>query len=126
MNYKLTKAGDLMHLREYKEDDATYGLISIKFKDVYTNASDAERLLLAFMQQLQHTFTIQYTTGLHVETFLQPNKTAVTNYWQDAEKRDWKVKGWTNGTAIVVLYIKNIGAVAVAKEDVFLNGPFFA
>ena len=124
MNYKRTKAGDLMHTRECNKNGATYGLISVKFKDAYANPAEAEQLLLAFMQQLQQTFAIRHTTGLHVETFLQNQKTAVTDYWQDGENLDWKVKGWTNGLAMVVLYIKNIGLVPVSKEDIFLNGPF--
>jgi len=125
MNYKRTKAGDLMHMHECIEDDVTYGVIAIKLKDGYTNLTEAERLLLAFMKQLQDTFAIAHTTGLHVETFMEHHRTAVTEYWQDDASKDWKVKGWTDGTAMAVLYVRNIGAAPVGKEDVFLNGTFF-
>ncbi len=125
MNYKETKAGDLMHLRECNENDVTYGAISIRLKAGCANLNDAEQLLIAFKKQLQRTFIIQHTTGLNTETFPGSNKTAITDYWQDNENKDWKVKGWTNGSVMAVLYIKNIGAVPVAKEAIFLDRPFF-
>jgi hypothetical protein len=124
MNYKRTKAGDLMHMHECTENGVTYGVIAIRLKDSYTNLPDAERLLLAFMKQLQRSFAIEHTTGLHMETFLQNHRTAITDYWQDAESKDWKVKGWTDGTAMAVLYIKNIGLAPIAKEESFLNETF--
>ena len=122
MNYKRAKTGDLVQMRECKEGDVTYGVIAIKPKDQYPDLTDAEKVLLAFMEQLQHSFAIKHTTGLHVETYLHTSKTAITNYWQDGEQRDWKVKGWTDGVALAVLYIKNIGAVPIEKEETFLNG----
>lgn len=124
MNYKQTKTGDLVQMRECKEGDVTYGVIAIKPKDQYPDLTDAEKVLLAFMEQLQYSFAIQHTTGLHVETYLQRNKTSITNYWRDHEQTDWKVKGWTNGTTLAVLYIKNIGSVPVGKEESFLNGNY--
>lgn len=126
MHFKQTKTGDLVQVRECNENDVTYGLISISLKATYTNLSDAESALLGFMKQLQQTFAIYCTTGLCIETFVQRSKTAITDYWQDAAQRDWKVKGWTNGKTIAFLYIKNIGAVSVDKEDYFLNGSFIA
>jgi hypothetical protein len=49
----------------------------------------------------------------------------VVDYWQDADRRDWKVKGWTDGASLAVLYIKNIGSVPVLQEEKFLNGRLF-
>ena len=122
MNNKRTRTGDLVRMSEHKENDVTYGIITIKPKEIYADLCDAEKVLLAFMEQLQHSFAIKHTTGLHVETYLHTSKTSITNYWQDGEQRDWKVKGWTDGAALAVLYIKNIGAVPIEKEETFLNG----
>src|SRR3954464_10744433 len=111
MKYKRTRTGDLVRMSEHNVNDATYGIITIKPKEIYADLSDAEKVLLTFMEQLQQSFAIQHTTGMHVETYLHTSKTSITNYWQDQEQRDWKVKGWTNGATLAVLYIKNIGAV---------------
>jgi hypothetical protein len=125
MRYGRTKTGDLVQVRECNENDITYGIISIKLKNTYSNLNDAEKTLRAFMERLQQSFAIQHATGLHVETFLMNGRSAITNYWQDAAQRDWKVKGWTDGARMAVLYIKNIGLVSVAKEEYFLDGAFF-
>ncbi len=115
MPYKQTASGDLMHVRECSENDVTYGMITIKLKNQLLHSNEAEKALMCFINRLQHTFAIRHTTGLQTETFLRQNKTAVTHYWQDAERQDWKVKGWTDGKAVMVLYIKNICAVNVEK-----------
>ena len=124
MKYKLTKSGDLMHVHEINEKDITYGFISIQFKKSYSRLNNAEQVLIAFLEQLQHAFFIRHTTGVKPETFLQTNRMAITDYWQDADGKDWKVKGWTDGSTLAVFYIKNINAVPVNVEETFLNGNF--
>jgi|SRR5215218_8537717 len=126
MRFRKTKTGDLMQVSECKENDVTYGVIAIKLKEAYTNLADAETVLKHFMLQLQSIFAIVHTTGIHAAPEETGHKTAIVDYWQDVEQKDWKVKGWTNGYSMAVLYIKNIGLVPVAKEDCFLNGAVFA
>ena len=46
-------------------------------------------------------------------------------YWQDCSKKDWKVKGYTDGKTLAVLYVKNIGHVDVKKQDLFLDSFHF-
>ena len=126
MNWVETKTGDLMQVREFEEQNVTYGLISIKLKDQFSNLTDAVQVLLRFMQQLQPIFAIQHTTGASVERCLSGSNTTVVEYWQDIEKLDWKVKGLTDGASIAILYIKNIGNISVEKEAHFFNASFIA
>jgi hypothetical protein len=125
MNRKRTKTGDLVQVYEYKDNDATFGIITIRLKNRYAKLQQAEPVLTEFMQQLQPTFAVQHTTGRMVDYEPQQTKMAVIDYWQDVEGTDWKVKGWTDGKTMAVLYIKNIAQVPVEKEGFFLNGALF-
>ena len=42
-------------------------------------------------------------------------------YWQDDEGNDWKVKGWTNGRFMALLYVKNFTEESIKEVDEFLN-----
>lgn len=125
MNRKQTKTGDLVQASECRDNEVTYGVIAIKLKHCCRNLQEAESILIKFMQQLQPTFAIQHSTGNVITTKSYKNKTSVIDYWQDEEKRDWKVKGCTDGKTIAVLYIKNISFIPVSKEECFLNGGYF-
>lgn len=125
MNRLQTKTGDIMHVSECNENDVTYGVISINLKNKYSHLNEAEKVLTQFMQQLQPIFAIQHTAGLHVTHDTYDNKLATIDYWQDAEQKDWKVKGWTDGATIAVFYIRNIGRVPVEKEEYLFNRAFF-
>ena len=45
----------------------------------------------------------------------------LVDYWQDEDSVDWKVKGYTDGHTIAVLYVKNINEISVEKQDEFLD-----
>jgi hypothetical protein len=122
MNSKQTKTGDIVQLNECNDNDATYGIISIKLKKAFAQLQQAQTVLIEFIEQLQSTFGVLHTTGLHAEW--ESTKVSVTDYWQDADGQDWKVKGWTDGKTIAVFYIKNIARVPVARESYFLNGAY--
>jgi hypothetical protein len=125
MRFNKTKTGDLLQVSECKENDVTFGVIAIRLKERYCNLNEAENVLIHFMQQLQPVFAIMHTTGVCTTNKMATHTTAVIDYWQDVERKDWKVKGWTNGRSMAILYIKNIGRVPVAKEEHFLNGAVF-
>lgn len=125
MNCIQTKTGDIMHVSECNENGVTYGVISITLKNGYHRLNDAEAALVQFLQQLQPIFAIQHSTGVATTHDACASIRALTDYWQDEEQKDWKVKGWTNGATINVLYIKNIALIPVIVEDYFFNPSFF-
>lgn len=126
MNSKQTKTGDLVQVSECKDKEVTYGIISIHLKKRFAHLHQAETVLTEFMLQLQPTFAVQHTTGIQVDYEPTQTKIAITDYWQDVEGCDWKVKGWTDGKTMAVLYIRNISQVPIAQEMYFLNGAPFA
>jgi hypothetical protein len=114
--------GDLLQLAERYEHDCTYGSIQIQLRKTYIHLSDAERVLHHFMTGLQQLFQIVHTTEAGYRVCKTNGEHVTTVYWQDAETRDWKVQGWTNGETMRVRYIKNINAVPVQLEDQFFGG----
>lgn len=119
-----TACGDTMYLSECKENDVTYGVISFNLKEGYPDLEDARQVLEKFMSKVQFFCHIQHTTGITAESTAAAR--TLTDYWQDVESRDWKVKGWTDGNTLSLFYIKNIGQLPVALEDQFFDGLGFA
>jgi hypothetical protein len=69
-----------------------------------------------------------YGTGLSYG-YTHPGDESIfgfTEYWQDKEGLDWKVKAWTNGQVMTVLYIRNIGRVKLKDQDSYLDGISFS
>lgn len=125
MNCIQTKSGDIMHVDECTENEVTYGVITITLKNKY-RLNEAKLILTQFLQQLKPIFAIEYATGIDVLHDTCATKYTLVDYWQDVERKDWKIKGWTDGATINVLYIKNIAHMPVGIEDHFFNPSFFA
>ena len=127
-NPNFTKNGDLMYVAETKEAHVTYGCITIILKDPTANMAEAEKNLARFMQTLQKSYDIEYTTGLslgHLQRGASQVR-GIIDYWQDAAEVDWKLKGWTNGRMLSVSYVSNITDLPTEKMDMYLDSFRFA
>lgn len=115
--------GNPVYVGQAKDGAATYGFATVELERNIYDRSQAEQALFLFMEDMHPSFDIQYTTGLsHGYTHPQSDVIwGMTDYWQDADGIDWKVKGWTDGRILTVLYVKDIGAVSFAQQDAFLN-----
>ncbi|MDB5196408.1 MAG: hypothetical protein JWP88_779 [Flaviaesturariibacter sp.] len=115
--------GNTVFIGHAKEDSCTYGFATVELEHVIYDRAQAEQALFLFMEDMHPSFDIEYTTGL-LHGYSHPHSDAVwgmTDYWQDADGIDWKVKGWTDGRILTVLYVKGIGSMSLAKQDSFLN-----
>ena len=120
-----TRTGDELYFHEYKEKKLTYGLICIRLKNP-CEMDSARQLLSVYINKLRRPFHINHQVGLHKEEdWNQLNSVTLTDYWQDSQNRDWKVKGYTNGRYMAVLYVKNIARGDVHKQDLFLDSFHF-
>ena len=118
-----TRRGDTMYRGECKVKDSTYGFITIELKSPYRTGLEAEAVLARFITNLAPSFFIRHTSGLHFG-YNQPcnrDVCGITDYWQDFYDRDWKVKGWTNGKILSILYVNNIGNISTAQQESFLD-----
>jgi len=83
-------------------------------------------MLRSYIEKLKAPLYILHNTGIDDDTDWNSEATrTVVDYWQDCNKKDWKVKGYTDGKTLAVLYVKNIGHVDVKKQDLFLDSFHF-
>lgn len=125
LNHTQTRTGDDLYFHEYKENHVSYGLICIQLNKTY-EIDAARELLSVYMNKLRAPFYITCNTGLESdEDWNQDHSASLVDYWQDKQRVDWKVKGYTDGRHMAVLYVKNIGQTDVNKQDLFLDSFYF-
>lgn len=116
-----TPGGDLLQTYEKETRDCLFGAVHIQLKTPYLYLTDAESVLHFFLEGLQQRFCIKHATDARYHFSKKEFEHFTTLYWQDTTGTDWKVRGWTNGQAMAVHYIKNINALPVWQEERFLN-----
>ena len=123
-----TKNGNLMYFAETEDNGVTYGCVTIVLKEPVDNLAEAEKNLAFFMQTLQKSYSVDYTAGFSFGYMPKYNSKArgIVDYWQDAAEVDWKLKGWTNGRIMSVVYVSNITDLPVNKVEMFLDSFQFA
>ena len=107
--------------------DTYYGVICIKLVEDIVLLSEAEDLLVTYLDYLKTTFKITSAAG-YGKGHLLKGKTdtrGIIDYWKDDEKNNWKVKGWTNGKFITVLYAYSKKELPEQKVNVFLDVLLF-
>lgn len=122
----LTQSGDQLYFHEFKDAKVTYGIICVQMNEHY-NLKEAEEMLRSYIDKLKGPLYILHNTGIHDDAdWNSETSITIVDYWQDSYKKDWKVKGYTDGKALAVLYVKNIGQVDVKKQDLFLDSFHFS
>jgi hypothetical protein len=120
-----TASGDQLYFHEFREKNVHYGMICVQMNTEH-DLEEAEIMLSAYINKLKGPFYILHNTGIHEDAdWNSEDSKTIVDYWQDCNKKDWKVKGYTNGKTLAVLYVKNIGHVDVKKQDLFLDSFHF-
>jgi len=120
-----TKSGDQLYFHEFKDKKVSYGMICIDMDRQYSIA-EAEEMLRNYIDKLRGPLYILHNTGMQEDADWNSEASiTIVDYWQDCRKKDWKVKGYTNGKILAVLYVKNIGNADVKKQDFFLDSFHF-
>lgn len=120
-----TQSGDQLYFHEFREKNVAYGMICVRM-NTHHSLEEAETMLRVYIDQLKGPFYILHNTGIYDEAdWNSDSSRTIADYWQDCHKKDWKVKGYTNGKVLAVLYVKNIGNVDVKKQDFFLDSFHF-
>jgi hypothetical protein len=101
-----------------------YGVICVKLLNPITENKPAEDMLIAYLDYLKQSFGINKASGYGKGHRLanDENTRGVLDYWQDQENNNWKVKGWTNGKYIAVLYSYSLKQLPEPKINIFLDG----
>ena len=113
-----------MYTSECPSNDVLYGVICIKLLEAVNDLTKAEELVSDYLDYLKLNFEIKKSAGYGKGHHLNNNETTrgMIDYWEDAQKNNWKVKAWTDGKYIGVLYAHSVKELPETKVDVFLNG----
>jgi hypothetical protein len=125
-NKTVTLSGDEFYIGECFSGKAGYGVLYIKLKERIW-IEDAETMLSYYISRLQEPFNIAHNTGIGycISIDQEKDNRKLVDYWQDELGIDWKLKGYTNGKFIAVLYVQNISEIDVDKQDLFLDSLQF-
>lgn len=120
-----TEEGDRLHYAEHWDRNVTYGILCAQLAEEI-GLDEAKEVMINYINRLRGPFYAVHHIG--AEVCDPKDETAVVSlidYWQDCDGLDWKVKGYTNGSIIAVLYVKNINELVVEKQDHFLDSFSF-
>lgn len=108
----------------FNKDSVNYGVICVKLKASVDNPDDAEGLLISYLDYLKTSFEITKSVGYGKGHRLKDNEATrgVIDYWEDKDGNNWKVKGWTDGKFIAVLYGYSVKELPEVKLNLFLDG----
>ena len=104
-----------------------YGVMCIKLRTPVMDMKKAEQEMIERLDFLKADFSVTDSTGYGRGHRLNNNENTrgVIDYWKDSEGNNWKVKAWTDGKFIAVLYAVNKGELPEQKVNVFLEGIRF-
>ena len=109
---------------ECRLGDEHYGLICIKLLVATTSLDAAEEVMTEYLDYLKGSFNIVsaagYGKGHHLNN--DENTRGILDYWTDKDKNNWKVKAWTDGKFIGVMYAYSLKDLPEQKVNVFLDG----
>lgn len=112
-----------VYVSECVKDDMTYGVICVKLLQAVDSLEVAEESMINYLNYLKTSFKILKSAGYGKGHHLNNNENTrgVLDYWEDAEKKNWKVKAWTDGKYIGVLYGYSAKELSEQKLNLFLD-----
>jgi hypothetical protein len=112
-----------VYTAECNMDGLNYGIICVQLLTASENLGEAEDMVISYLDYLKVNFDIKsavgYGRGNHLNN--REDTRGVVDYWKDGDSNNWKVKAWTNGKIIGVLYAYSQKELSETKIDVFLN-----
>lgn len=123
LHIQSTKEGERVYFYEHDVNGVTYGVITVNMRELFA-LEQAENIMVQYVNRIRKPFGICHNAWMEMER--TADRISLTDYWQDEEGIDWKIRGCTNGKIIAVLYVKNISATPVKEHDAFLNGFRFS
>ena len=112
-----------VYTAECTKDSVTYGTICVKLLNPVNDINLAEDLVVSYLDFLKKTFTIEHAVGYGRGNRLGSNENTrgVIDYWRDKDNNNWKIKAWTDGRFIGIVYAYTGKELPEARADVVLN-----
>ena len=113
----------LIYTGECEKDGVHFGLICVKLANPVDDLDRAEESMVSYLDYLKTSFKILKSAGYGRGHRLinNENTRGVIDYWEDSDKNYWKVKAWTDGKFIGVLYGYSAKEPNEIKTDAFLE-----
>lgn len=128
-NFELTLSPDSskVYTGECVANEVTYDIICVEMKEIIKDLTVAENVLEEYLNYIKSNFQITGAAGYGKGHRLRgkDNTRGMIDYWQDQEKNNIKVKGWTNGRFIAVLLVISPKELNEAKSNTYLDGIVF-
>jgi hypothetical protein len=123
-NESFSEDSSKVYTGECISGETRYGLICVQLIQAVVNIDDAEGLLVNYLDYLKTAFKITSAMGYGKGHRLRnkENFHGIIDYWKDENQNNWKVKGWTDGKYIAVLYAFSPKELSEEKANVFLDG----
>jgi hypothetical protein len=104
--------------------EVNYGVICIKLLTPVDDLNKAEELMTSYLDFLKADFHVKDSAGYGRGHILNKNEKTkgIIDYWKDTEEQNWKIKAWTDGRYIGVLYAHSKKELPESKVNVFLDG----
>lgn len=104
--------------------EVNYGIICIKLLKPIDNLEAAEEMMISYLDFLKADFHVKSSAGYGKGHMLNKNENTrgIVDYWKDTENNNWKIKAWTDGKYIGVLYAFSQKELPETRVNVFLDG----
>ena len=123
--FSVEKSNDssLVYTGECVKDEVSYGVICVKLINPVPELTMAEDLLISYLDYLKESFEITKAAGYGKGHRLNDNEKTrgIIDYWEDNDKDNWKIKAWTDGNYIGIMYAYSKKPLPEAKVNVFLD-----
>ena len=119
-----SRDSSIIYTGECAVDAVSYGVICVKLLNPPGDLDKAEELVVAYLDYLKTSFEITSAAGYGKGHRLNKNENTrgILDYWEDKEKNKWKLKAWTDGKFIGVMYVFSKKELPESKVNVFLDG----
>lgn len=124
---QFSEDSSLVYTSECEKDGIIYGVICVKMQEPSENLDLVEKTLISYLDYLKESFKIIKSTGYGKGHRLGNNEftRGILDYWEDSDKNNWKIKAWTNGKFIGVLYGFSAKELPESKLNVYLDSFLF-
>ncbi|HEY6064226.1 MAG TPA: hypothetical protein VIV35_11485, partial [Chitinophagaceae bacterium] len=113
----------LVYTGECIKEGVGYGVICVKLAEPADDLDRAEESVINYLDYLKTSFKILKSAGYGRGHRLANNENTrgVIDYWEDSDKNNWKIKAWTDGKFIGVLYGYSAKELNETKLNLFLE-----
>lgn len=122
-NFDYSQDSSKVYTAECETAGITYGVICIRLLNPIEGLPEAEEMMISYLDFLKADFHVKKSAGYGKGHVLNKNinTRGIIDYWTDTEEQQWKVKAWTDGKFIGVLFAHSKIELPESKVNVFLD-----